>query len=688
MNEDLVELEKRRLLSIDQVRKVQERVSQLKKKIEIEFKKYKINKEAQNHALQIPKISRYYERFDPKKPNEKIIRKKYNNNQDLIKKIKPKTKDEHITLATSIVAEEVEALERELQLPFSVIIADNGNAYILDEGKSRLIGEGGAGKVKFAENPETNERVAVKIQELDVDSPAELKQQQEEETKIEKEVKLLKDQIKRKTNKNEKSIIKIYNVYEYLGKDLNYHMSSSARLKETGKIVKREPGDYIHDINEKIDVARKMMQQIQKMHEQGIVHRDLKADNVMYNRKTKSVRIIDYGISKKLSSGTDFIQLSRDEYAGTKTHMSPELRDPAPKTRTDNYSKITDLFSTGVTLMEIFGCSPNIVNFKVIYNIPPLDNPTTQDPNPKIQKAKQQAWKAIYKCIAEMVEKDKNAIEEIEKSIGEKIKIDPNTAIKSASDGYKKIMNIQSVLFKEIAMIRNANVKPTAPDVAQISPSSTAKPRPKIVIPLQLRRPKILAHQKPSQSMHPQPQVPQEMRFENTHAASSELNTLTYLTNMFIMKYHQKLSANNPKPGSIAEKQRDRLRVAATELMNIDGKYRELETKHGIRSTDLIGKHNEYKKVLSNLIHEKQGITFPKKASDFFFSCLEKLSNWFDKVKPISELEFKRDIEIIQKVSLPAFNKLRKERSKQHTEAQQEPPLEPQPPSSTPKHPK
>lgn len=451
------QFDKKRLSTAEKIKEIQRRVSETKEKIKKEFEKYKISPEAQNQAMKIPKISRYYERFDPEKPNEKNVRERYLNQQVRSQKNNPQDENEHLELAEQIVVEEIEALERELQLDFSVIITENDKIYILDEGKDyqkqpKLIGQGWYGKVKFGVDPETSERVAIKIVKLQDFSP--------DETQIEAEVKLLKDQTKRIRREGIVYRGAIYSVYEYLGHDLNYHLATTERLESMGekdqiKAQQRSAEDYIQDLNERLEISAKMMDRVQEVHNLGIIHRDLKADNVMYNRKTKVVRLIDYGFAHKLRKGENEAQLPPEKWTGTQTHMHPKIRLQTNKPQV--FSKSTDLFSAGVTLMEIFGSAPIKIGIgkklTFNYNVPPLNNPLTQDPNPLIQQEKQRAWKEMYKCIAEMVADDKVAIAEIEKSIGEKIKINPKTQIKTAKQGCIKIDSIKTKLNQNIKRI-------------------------------------------------------------------------------------------------------------------------------------------------------------------------------------------------------------------------------------------
>ena len=73
------------------------------------------------------------------------------------------------------------------------------------------------------------------------------------------------------------------------------------------------------------------------MHRNGIIHRDLKAENIMmHNSKFK---IADFGFSKKLDNENVIGQFT---VLGTKTTMAPEVR------ANEKYGVKADIWSLGV----------------------------------------------------------------------------------------------------------------------------------------------------------------------------------------------------------------------------------------------------------------------------------------------------------------------------------------------------
>lgn len=71
------------------------------------------------------------------------------------------------------------------------------------------------------------------------------------------------------------------------------------------------------------------------IHRLGIAHRDLKLDNLLLT-KDKRIKIVDFGISKKLRTNAKF-----KEIAGTPLYTAPEVIDKS-------YDLQCDMWSIGV----------------------------------------------------------------------------------------------------------------------------------------------------------------------------------------------------------------------------------------------------------------------------------------------------------------------------------------------------
>ena len=80
------------------------------------------------------------------------------------------------------------------------------------------------------------------------------------------------------------------------------------------------------------------------LHENGIIHKDLKPSNIMMNNDGRTVSIIDFGISSIREKDSTIIL--------TKTGMTPEYS--APETFKGLFLNESDYYSLGITIYELF----------------------------------------------------------------------------------------------------------------------------------------------------------------------------------------------------------------------------------------------------------------------------------------------------------------------------------------------
>jgi len=136
-------------------------------------------------------------------------------------------------------------------------------------------------------------------------------------------------------------------------------------------------GDTLHDriqtgplkLEQAVRIAREIASALEVAHSKGVVHRDIKAANIMLTAKG-SAKVLDFGLAQTAQS-TKLTQMGST--LGTVAYMSPE------QARGEEVDLKTDLWSLGAVLYEmIAGRSPFPGDYEqaVVYEI------LNQDPEP------------------------------------------------------------------------------------------------------------------------------------------------------------------------------------------------------------------------------------------------------------------------------------------------------------------
>lgn len=101
--------------------------------------------------------------------------------------------------------------------------------------------------------------------------------------------------------------------------------------------------DRLMPVNQSIEIVINAASALDYAHENGVIHRDVKPANIMFNPETKIIKITDFGIARIANSGAT----RSGKILGTPSFMSPEQLFGR---RVDGRS---DLFSLGVTFYEL-----------------------------------------------------------------------------------------------------------------------------------------------------------------------------------------------------------------------------------------------------------------------------------------------------------------------------------------------
>ncbi|KAH3688327.1 hypothetical protein WICPIJ_000692 [Wickerhamomyces pijperi] len=202
--------------------------------------------------------------------------------------------------------------------------------------RTEVIGRGKFGIVYKGHHRTTKQVVAIKVLNLDTS---------EEEVKdVQLEVQFLS------------SLKTVPNITHYYGAYLNdtklwiimdYCAGGSLRtLLRPGSLEEKYIGV----------VVRELLIALQAIHKQGVIHRDIKAANVLITNEGK-VQLCDFGVAAQLTSQS----IRRNTMAGTPYWMAPEVIMEGM-----SYDSKCDIWSLGVTIYEIATGNPPYCEMEAI----------------------------------------------------------------------------------------------------------------------------------------------------------------------------------------------------------------------------------------------------------------------------------------------------------------------------------
>jgi len=186
-----------------------------------------------------------------------------------------------------------------------------------------LLGEGAQGQVWLAIEIHRNKQVALKIMPV-------MERKESDKLQLAKEIKALRE-------------IKHKNVIRLLGFDMKTKFQGQDVTVLVYEVCERgEVFEYIrHTGSFKEKVARTVFMDVcngvKALHDKGVAHRDMKCDNLMFDRDFRAV-IIDLGLCNH------FNKFDMKTHLGTAAYMAPEV------SHRGMYDRKCDVFSMGVIL--------------------------------------------------------------------------------------------------------------------------------------------------------------------------------------------------------------------------------------------------------------------------------------------------------------------------------------------------
>src|SRR6266566_4586478 len=201
------------------------------------------------------------------------------------------------------------------------------------------LGAGGMGEVYLAEDMKLGRKVALKILSQELTTNRDRLNRFEQEACAASAF-------------NHPNILTIHEV----GEDAGTHFIATEYID--GKTLRRYMAGSPLEAREILDIALQVASALEEAHSAGIIHRDIKPDNIMI-RRNGYVKVLDFGLAKLTEVATDrstadgeastrvLVQTDAGVVMGTSHYMSPEQARGKP------VDARTDIWSLGVVLYEM-----------------------------------------------------------------------------------------------------------------------------------------------------------------------------------------------------------------------------------------------------------------------------------------------------------------------------------------------
>lgn len=256
----------------------------------------------------------------------------------------------------------------------------------------RELGRGGFGIVLLGRDPELDRLVAVKIPRLEI----------------------LVDEESRRRFDREACLVStlshpaIVPVYEYsTGPGVPYIAFAFCRGKSLGDWISQEGRNVTPRLAARI--VSQLAGTIQYAHQRGVIHRDLKPGNILFDRETKAreepifeenedeliaaLRITDFGLARSLQPDTQ--RLTRDgAMVGTPSYMAPEQFSG----RGDGTTS-ADIYALGAILYELLTGDPPLRRETEMATMRAVESEEPVSPGKKRNDVSRDLEAVVLKCL-------------------------------------------------------------------------------------------------------------------------------------------------------------------------------------------------------------------------------------------------------------------------------------------------
>ncbi len=268
----------------------------------------------------------------------------------------------------------------------------------------QILGRGGMGVVFRAEDPRLKRQVALKVMKPSIAASKSAKDRFLREAQFTASI-------------EHDHIVHIYQVGEdrgvpFIAMPFLRGESLKTRLERDGRLRQSEV----------VRIGKEVAAGLAAAHDRGLIHRDIKPDNIWIEEKTGRAKILDFGLVRSVSDDTELTQSGM--VLGTPKYMAPEQAQGQP------VDHRCDLFSLGSVLYHLATGKPAFEGNNLTATLMAVVH---QEPQP-IEAVSPDIHPQLATLIAELVKKDRDQRPQSASLVSQRL-ADLEQALKNSSAG-------------------------------------------------------------------------------------------------------------------------------------------------------------------------------------------------------------------------------------------------------------
>jgi serine/threonine protein kinase len=131
---------------------------------------------------------------------------------------------------------------------------------------------------------------------------------------------------------------------------ISFQQSCALIMEDIGGVpLNTVMAEHTIDLMSGLQIALRLAETLGKIHQKGIIHKDIKPSNIILSKETGQIKLTDFSIASRVS-GEKQPYVNPDLLEGTLAYISPEQTGRMNR----SIDHRADLYSLGVTMYEIF----------------------------------------------------------------------------------------------------------------------------------------------------------------------------------------------------------------------------------------------------------------------------------------------------------------------------------------------